>query len=186
MRCVPHQSPLPSLAPGSSSNPPQALGTPSQDVPDDKLSGEGVRPKDSACLDFCIPDGKGSRLSQLSPRHSGMLSKAGNLLSIIRLLNLMEKYGTPFFRVDRITGDLYAMEANSMTLISERAAIMPQVNTSTGVCSQYPSQVFSAILVSDNYLTLPAAESTWVPQAVRADVGNERDAIGATSLSITS
>ena len=30
------------------------------------------------------------------------------------------------FGVDRITGDLYAMGANSMTLISERATIVPQ------------------------------------------------------------
>ena len=68
----------------------------------------------------------------MSPKHSGMLFWAGNLLFIIRLHNLMEKYGTPFFGEDRITGDLYAMEATSMTLISKRATPMPQVSTLTG------------------------------------------------------
>ena len=63
----PHQIPLPTLAPGSSSKSPPTLGTPSQDIPHDRLSGEGVRPKDSTCLDFYILDGKGSRFSQLSP-----------------------------------------------------------------------------------------------------------------------
>ena len=43
----------------------------------------------------------------------------------------MEKYRTPFFGVNRIIGDLSAMEANSMTLTSGKAAIMPQVSTST-------------------------------------------------------
>ena len=79
----------------------------------------------------------------------------------------MEKYGTPFFGVDKISGDLYAMEANSMTLISERATIMPQVSTSAGVTSQYPSKAFSPPVMTDNSLTLLEAESTWVPQVDR-------------------
>ena len=69
--------------------------------------------------------------------------------------------------MDRIIGDHYAMEATSMTLISERATIMPQVSTSAGVSSQYPSQVFSPPLMADNSLTVPAAESTQVPQVDR-------------------
>ena len=60
------------------------------------INGEGVRPKDSAYLDLYVLDGKGSRLSQMSPKHSDMLSQAGNLLFIIRLCNLMEKCGTLF------------------------------------------------------------------------------------------
>ena len=32
-----------------------------------------------------------------------------------------------FFRVDRPTGDLYAMETNFMSLITNRATVMPQV-----------------------------------------------------------
>ena len=92
----PQQSPLPTLAPRSGSNLSQILRTPSQDIPNNSLSRENVRPKDSPYPDLYIPDGKGSRLSQMSPKHSGMLSQAGNLLFIIRLHNSMEKYGTPF------------------------------------------------------------------------------------------
>ena len=79
----------------------------------------------------------------------------------------------PRFRVERISSDLYAMEANSMTLISERETIMPQVSTSTVVSFQYLSQVFSPPSMTKNSLTLSAAESTWVPQVYRTVIGNE-------------
>ena len=114
----------------------------------------------------------------MSPKHYGMLSHVGNLLFIIRLHNLIQKYGTPFFRVDKITGYLSAMEVTSMTLIAERATFMPQVITSVGVISKYLSQVLSHPLMADNNLTLPEAESTWVPQADRLVAGNEEK--GAT------
>ena len=145
----PDQSPSPTLAPGSSSRPSQILGTPSQDVPDDRSGGEGARPKDSTCIDLYVPDDKGSRLSQLSPNFSGMFSEAGNPLIIIRMCNLMEKYRAPFFGVDRITSNLYVMEANSITLISERATIMPQVSNSAGESSQYPSKVFRPLAMAE-------------------------------------
>ena len=75
----------------------------------------------------------------MSPKCSGMLYHVANLLFIIRLCNLTEKYRTPFFRVDKITGDLYEVKdlATSMTLLSERET--SQVNTLVGVISQYPS-----------------------------------------------
>ena len=74
-----------------------------------------------------------------------------------------------------------------MTLISERATIMPQVSTSEGINFQHPSQEFSSPSMADNSLTLSAAESIWVPQADRMVVGNEeRHAIRDTLLSITS
>ena len=50
---------------------------------------------------------------------------------------------------------------------------MPQVSTSTGVSSQYPSQLHSAPFVADSSLTLPVAKSTWVPQVERMIIENE-------------
>ena len=40
---------------------------------------------------------------------------------------------------------------------------MPQVSTLAGVISQYPSHVFRPPSMADNSLTLPVAESTWLP-----------------------
>ena len=74
-----------------------------------------------------------------------------------------------------------------MTLISERATIMSQLSISTGICPQYPSQIFSPPLVADSGFTLLAAMSTQVPQVDRMFIGNEeRGAIGGTPLGITS
>ena len=50
---------------------------------------------------------------------------------------------------------------------------MPQVSTSVGETSQYPSQVLSPPFMADNSLTLQAAKSTWVPQAERLVIRNE-------------
>ena len=65
---TPQQSPSPTIVPVSSSNPPQFLGAHHQDISSDRLIREGVRPKDSPCLDLYVPDGNGSRLSQMSPK----------------------------------------------------------------------------------------------------------------------
>ena len=91
-----YNSPCPTTAPVSSSNPPQILDTPNRDMSNDRLNGEGARPKDLVYLDLYIPDGKNSRLNQASPKCTVILSHASNLLFIVRLCNLMEKYITPF------------------------------------------------------------------------------------------
>ena len=49
---------------------------------------------------------------------------------------------------------------------------MPQVSTLVRVISQYPCQVLSPPLMANNNLTLPVAESTWVPQGDRVVVRN--------------
>ena len=138
------------IASMSSSNLPQIIGTPNCYIQNDRLSREGVRPKDSACLDLYVPDGKNSRLSEMSPKCSGMIFYAGNLLFIIRLHNLMENQ---IFGVDMISSDFYAMEATSMTWISERVAIMPQVSTLVIITFQYLSCVPSPPLMADNNLS---------------------------------
>ena len=73
-----------------------------------------------------------------------MLSKVDNPLAIIKLENLIEKYGTPLCNIDRLAGDLYAIEANSKPLIPEKATIMPQelpqVSVTIETCPPDPSQ----------------------------------------------
>ena len=69
-----------------------------------------------------------SRLSQLNPKNLGMLSKVDKLLVIINLPNLMSKYGTPFFGVDKLTYNLFAIESDYMVLITEEETIMPQAS----------------------------------------------------------
>ena len=90
-----------------------------------------LRLKNTISLDFFVPDHKGSHLSQLNPKPTGILLPMGNPIILIKLENLMGRYGMPFFQIDWLTGELYSMEGTSMTLISERATIIlvtiPQV-----------------------------------------------------------
>ena len=120
-----------------------------------------------------------------------MLSHMGNSLVLIKLEILMDKYETPF-GVDKITGDLYAMEANSIT-IQDKATPMtpalPQVRASAGTGPTYPLQAFSPLLKTVTGLTLPAAESTWIPHAVSPSMscdGDKRGTIGHTPESVAS
>ena len=60
------------------------------------------------------------------------------------------------------------------------------MSTLVKVFSQYPCQVHSPHLMANNNLTLPVAESTWVPQADRVVGRNgEKGTTGGTPLSIT-
>ena len=111
------------------SSPPSYPTVPIHEAHIHRFGGDRSRPKTSAFLDFYKLDGKGSsRFSQLNPQKSGMLSKidnplvkAGNHLIkvhnplvIIKLPNLMSKYGTAFFRLNKLNGNPYAMECNSV------------------------------------------------------------------------
>ena len=63
---------------------------------------------------------------------------------------------------------------------------MLQVSTLVRVISQYPCQVLSPSLMANNNLTLPVAESTWMPETDRVVARNEeKGATGGTPLSIT-
>ena len=76
----------------------------------------------------------------------------------------MDKYGALSTGVSKLTSDLYAMEANSMLLITEKATIMPQVDDTGHIHPLDPSQTFSPPLWPITRLIPLVAESTWVPQ----------------------
>ena len=79
----------------------------------------------------------------------------------------MEKCGTPFYNVDWLKGDLYAMQANTMTLIQEKASIMSQASSNIGMCPPGPSCTFIPSLGTVTRLTPLVAKSTHIPKVVR-------------------
>ena len=120
---------------------------------------DGARSNTSVFSDLCLLDCKGSRFSQLNTKNSDMMSKASNPLTVIKLPNLMSNYRTPFFRVNKLTGDLYAMESDTMVLITEKVTIMMQVSD---ICTKHhsdPSGTFSPSLGTTAGLTPPCS---WV------------------------
>ena len=72
----------------------------------------------------------------------------------------MDKCQAPFFWVNKLTSDLYAMEANSILLNAEKPIIMPQVDDTGWMHPLDPSWTFSPFL----WPCTPVSESTWVSQ----------------------
>ena len=61
-----------------------------------------------------------------------MLFYAGDAVLSFKLGNLLEQYGTPFYGLDCITLQLYAMYTNSMTLSQEQVSVLPAVKPLAG------------------------------------------------------
>ena len=101
----------------------------------------------------------------------------------------MDKYGTPFFANDRLTGDLYIMELNSISLITERATIMPQVGDTSQTHPLDLSQNSSPPLGTEMGLMPSIAESTQVSCPTLPDTSHPNGkwgAVGNTSLGVVS
>ena len=119
-------------------------------------------------------------ISQPNRKSMGMLSQVGNPSGFIKLWNLMKRFGTPFYGVDQLTGNQYALEANSMTFIQEDTTIMPHVSSTIGTCPVDPSQALSPPLGVATKLTPPVAGSSQVQQAVVPGPADENEERGAT------
>ena len=79
------------------------------------------------------------------------------------------------------------MEAKSLTLILEKATVMPQVGDIIRMCQMDLFQTFNSSLGIRSNLTPPAAESTQVSQPVVQDTyqrDEERGAIRGTPFSV--
>ena len=76
--------------------------------------------------DFYLPDGKGSRLSQLTTYKVSENSPEGNPAIIVKIPNLVEKYGTDKYLLDRYSGHLFVTnEKGVYTCIEEKGWIYP-------------------------------------------------------------
>ena len=57
--------------------------------------------------DFYMPDGQGKKLSETYQMFTNERTPEGNPGVIVKLTNLVKKYGTPFYLMDRKSGHLY-------------------------------------------------------------------------------
>ena len=95
-----------------------------------------------------------------------MLPPVENPLVLIKLENLKEKYGTPSYDKDKLKGDRYAMETNTMTLLPEKATMNPQISSTIVICTPDPSQTFGPSLGTLTRLMLMVVKSTCILQLV--------------------
>ena len=116
--------------------------------------------------DFYLPDGKGSRLSQLTTYKVSENSPEGNPDIIVKIPNLVEKYGTDKYLLDRYSGHLFVTnEKGVYTCIEEKGWIYPTESSLTepvaGSSQNRDNETPQSIQFS-NFKT-PEAESTRDP-----------------------
>ena len=113
--------------------------------------------------DFYLPDGKGSRLSEVHQIKTTEKSPEGHPTVLIVLENLRTKYNTKYFLLDKYSGYLYATggEAISSEPIEEKGWIYPTGSTKpiAGALDEFRLTPYHTLQASTIKGT-PVAEST--------------------------
>ena len=78
---------------------------------------EKVEEKDP---DFYMPDGQGKKLSESYQMFTNEQTPEGNPGVIVKLSNLVKKYGTSFYLMDRKSGHLYVLDEKGYKQIEEK------------------------------------------------------------------
>ena len=118
--------------------------------------------------DFYLPNGKGSRLSEVYQIKTTEKSPEGHPAVLIVLENLRAKYNTKYFLLDKYSGYLYATggETISSEPIEEKGWIYPTESTKpiAGALDEFKLTPYH-ILQASTIKGTPVAESTLVPMA---------------------
>ena len=75
--------------------------------------------------DFYMPDGQGKRLSETYQMFTNEQTPEGNPGVIVKLINLVKKYGSPFYLMDRKSGHLYVLNEKGYKQIEEKGLLYP-------------------------------------------------------------
>ena len=75
--------------------------------------------------DFYMPDGQGKRLSESYQMFTNEQTPEGNPGVIVKLTNLVKKYGTPFYLMDKRSGHLYVLHEEGYKRIEEKGLLYP-------------------------------------------------------------
>ena len=75
--------------------------------------------------DFYMPDGQGKKLSETYQMFTNEQTPEGNPGVIVKLTNLVKKYGTPFYLMDRKSGHLYVLHEKGYKQIEEKGLLYP-------------------------------------------------------------
>ena len=112
--------------------------------------------------DFYMPDGQGKKLSETYQ----MFTNPG---IIVKLSNLVKKYRTPFYLMDRKSGQLYVLDEKEYKQIEEKGLLYPSESMIiAGALDENRGNPF-VITQSSRLPETPAAESTRVPLKTSTD-----------------
>ena len=120
-------------------------------------------------LDFYMPDGQGKKLSETYQMVTDEQTSEGNPGVIVKLSNLVKKYGTSFYLMDRKSGHLYVLEEMGYKQIDEKGLLFPSESMIiAGALDDNRSNPF-IITQSSKLPETPTAESTRVPLKTSTD-----------------
>ena len=127
---------------------------------------EKVEEKDP---DFYMPDGQGKKLSESYQMFTNEQTLEGNPGVIVKLSNLVKKYGTSFYLMDRKSGHLYVLDEKGYKQIEEKGLLYPSESMIiAGALHENRGNPF-VITQSSRLPETPMAESTRVPLKTSTD-----------------
>ena len=119
--------------------------------------------------DFYMPDGQGKRLSETYQMFTNEQTLEGNPGVIVKLTNLVKKYGSPFYLMDKKSGHLYVLTEKGYRQIEEKGLLYPSESMIiAGALDENRGNPF-VITQSSRLPETPAAESTRVPLKTSTD-----------------
>ena len=127
---------------------------------------EKVEEKDP---DFYMPDGQGKKLSESYQMFTNEQTPEGNPGVIVKLSNLVKKYGTSSYLMDRKSGHLYVLDEKGYKQIEEKGLLYPSESMIiAGALDENRSNPF-IMTQSSRLPETPTAESTRVPFKTSTD-----------------
>ena len=119
--------------------------------------------------DFYMPDGQGKKLSESYQMFTNEQTLEGNPGVIVKLSNLVKKYGTSIYLMDRKSGHLYVLDEKGYKQIVEKGLLYPSESMIiAGALDENRSNPF-IMTQSSRLPETPMAESTRVPLKTSTD-----------------
>ena len=119
--------------------------------------------------DFYMPDGQGKRLNETYQMFTNEQTPEGNPGVIVKLTNLVKKYGSPFYLMDKKSGHLYVLNEQGYAQIEEKGLLYPSESMIiAGALDENKGNHFMTTR-SSRLTEMPAAESTRVPLKTSTD-----------------
>ena len=131
--------------------------------------GFGPSKVDEKDPDFYMPDGQGKTLSETYQMFTNELTPEGNPGVIVKLTNLVKKYGSPFYLMDKRSGHLYVLNEQDYAQIEEKGLLYPSESMIiAGALGENKGNPF-VITQNSGLPETHAAESTRVPLKTSTD-----------------
>ena len=119
--------------------------------------------------DFYMPDGQGKRLSESYQMFTNEQTPEGNPGVIVKLTNLVKKYETPFYLMDKRSGHLYVLHEEGYKQIEEKGLLYSSESMiMAGALDENRGNPF-VNTQSSRLPEMPMAESTRVPLKTPTD-----------------